>query len=101
MQYLSAIMKKIRLGVLGCSNFLRKRIIDAVRKSEYAEIISIASRDLDKAKKWAEEFNVPYFSDYNGLLEREDVDAVYISPRNLHERRTLNSPNYGLISRTS
>lgn len=79
-------MDKIRYGMIGCSNFLRRRIIDAVSKSTNSEIISLASRDINKAKEWSKEFDISYFDSYESILERKDIDAVYISlPIGLHK----------------
>lgn len=89
-------MKKIRFGILGCSSFLKKRIIDAVSKSKHAEIISLASRDLEKAKNWSKEFKIKHSDSYESLLERKDIDAVYISlPIGLHKEWTIKSAKAG------
>jgi rfaE bifunctional protein nucleotidyltransferase chain/domain len=89
-------MEKIRLGVLGCSNFLRKRIIDAVSKSSYAKIVCLSSRDLEKAKKWAEEFKIENYDSYEGLLKRKDIDAVYIAlPVGLHKEWAIKAAETG------
>lgn len=89
-------MEKIRLGVLGCSNFLRKRIIDAVSKSSYAKIVCLSSRDLEKVKKWAEEFKIDNYDSYNGLLKRKDIDAVYIAlPVGLHKEWAIKAAEAG------
>lgn len=88
--------KKIRLGVLGCSNFLRKRIIDAVSKCKYGKIVSLASRDIEKAKKWSEEFNIESYDSYDSLLKRKDIDAIYISlPIGLHKEWAIKSAENG------
>lgn len=89
-------MKKFRFGVIGCSSFLKKRIIDAVLKSKYAEIISLASRDLEKAKNWSKEFKIKYSDSYESLFERKDIDAVYISlPIGLHKEWTIKAAKSG------
>lgn len=87
---------KIRLGVLGCSNFLRKRIINAVSKCKYGKIVCLASRDLEKAKKWSEEFNIDFYDSYEGLLKRKDINAVYIAlPIGLHKEWAIKSAENG------
>lgn len=83
-------MNKIKFGVIGCSGFLRKRIIDAVRKSQYAEIISLASRDINKAEKWSYEFDIKHFDTYSSILDRDEIDAIYIAlPLGLHEKWSI------------
>ncbi|MEK6914055.1 MAG: Gfo/Idh/MocA family oxidoreductase [Nanoarchaeota archaeon] len=87
--------KKIKLGVLGCSNFLRKRIFDAISKCEYGNIVCLASRDIEKAKKWAEEFNIESYDSYERLLKRKDIDAVYIAlPIGLHKEWSIKAAEY-------
>lgn len=87
---------KIRLGVIGCSNFLRKRIIDAVSKCEYGKIVCLASRDIEKAKKWADEFNIESYDSYEGILKRDDIDAIYIPlPISLHKEWAIKSAENG------
>ena len=89
-------MKKIKFGVIGCSSFFKKRISDAVSKSEYAEIVAIASRDLEKARRWAEELGIKYYDSYNELLERVEIDAVYIPlPIGLHKEWTIKAAKAG------
>lgn len=83
-------MNKIKFGVIGCSGFLRKRIIDAVRKSQYAEIISLASRDINKAERWSHEFDIKHFDTYSSILNRQEIDAIYIAlPLGLHEKWSI------------
>ena len=89
-------MKKIRVGVLGCSNFLRKRMIDAFSKSGYVEVVCLASRDLEKAKRWAEEFKIESYDTYEGVLKRKDIDAIYIAlPVGLHNEWAVKAANAG------
>ena len=88
--------RKIKIGVLGCSNFFRKRIVDAVSKCEHGKIVCLASRDIEKAKKWAEEFNIESYDSYEGLLQREDIDAVYIPlPIGLHKEWVVKAAQAG------
>jgi predicted dehydrogenase len=51
------------------------------------QLISVYSRNGEKAKKFAEDYQLGFYSDdMDALVSREDVDAVVISlPNNLHE----------------
>ena len=50
-------------------------------------LISVYSRNIDKAKKFAEDYKLSFFSDdMDEVIGRADVDVVVISlPNNLHE----------------
>ena len=71
-------MKKIRFGVIGCGYIARKAFLPAIKISKGAELIAIASRDRNKAKLFSTEFECNYENNYESLLSRKDIDAIYI-----------------------
>lgn len=77
---------KVNWGVLGGANIAVEQVIPAMIKSEYAVVKAIASRNLNKAKKLAEQFNIPKpYGSYEALLNDETIQAVYIPlPNHLH-----------------
>jgi len=78
-------MKTVNLGILGCANIVEKHIIEAFKGVKNGKIITIASRDGEKAKAWSKKINCEYDKSYEDLLERKDIDAVYIPlPIGLH-----------------
>ena len=89
-------MAKIRFGVIGCGYIAKKAFIPALKKSRYAELVAVASRDKNKAKSFSIEFGCNYEKDYETLLSRDDLDAVYIATiPSTHEEIILMSANYG------
>jgi predicted dehydrogenase len=73
-----------RWGVLGTANIARKNW-KAVRLAENATLTAVASRDAARAKRFICECQsevpfpaTPTACDYDELLRRTDVDAVYI-----------------------
>ncbi len=75
----------VRFGVLGCSSIAERRAMPAIAAAPGAEVRAVASRDPARARRFAERFDCAATS-YDGLLERDDVDAVYLSlPPALHE----------------
>jgi len=79
-------MEKIKIGILGCANVARKHAIPAFQELEIAELKAIASRDREKAAKWAEEFSIPIHGTYDEIIKNKEIDAVYIAlPTGLHE----------------
>ncbi len=78
-------MEKIKIGVLGVSQHFIKRVLPAIKDSSLIVIEAIASRDVEKAKTMAMEWQIPaYYDSYEKLLDSK-VDAVYIPlPNHLH-----------------
>ncbi|MBA7584753.1 dTDP-3,4-didehydro-2,6-dideoxy-alpha-D-glucose 3-reductase [subsurface metagenome] len=54
--------------------------------SKYCDIIAIASRSIDSARKVAERFSIPKaYGSYDELLNDDEIEAVYIPlPNHLH-----------------
>ncbi len=76
---------KLRIGILGTANVAR-RFVASVNESQEVEIVAIASRDSNKAKVFAEQFNIERAcGSYNQLLSDPQVEAVYVPlPNSLH-----------------
>lgn len=89
-------MKKVRIGILGCANVAGKYAIKAFQAIDNAEVAAIASRDYTKAKEWGKKFGVEAASSYDELLQRKDIDAVYIPlPIGLHQEWALKAADAG------
>jgi len=80
------MVTKVRIGILGCANVAKKHAINAFKAIDNAELVCIASRDIKKAQIVAEEYGTDFAPSYDALLQRDDIDAVYIPlPIGLHE----------------
>ncbi|CAM4239463.1 Gfo/Idh/MocA family oxidoreductase [Paenibacillus alkaliterrae] len=90
-------IKKLKWGILGCAGIAKRAVIPGLRLSEINEVAAIASRDSDKAKKTAEELNIPTaYSSYEALLEDDSIDVVYIPlPNHLHKEWTIRAAEAG------
>lgn len=77
---------KIRIGVLGCANIAERSVLPAIKSlSNVFELKAISSRSLEKANDLAAKFDCEAIHTYESLLERNDIDAVYIPlPTGLH-----------------
>jgi NDP-hexose-3-ketoreductase len=79
-------MKRLRVGVLGCSSFAIRAMLPALQSCAGAELVCVASRSADVARSTAVRFGCAGLVGYQAALERDDVDAVYIPlPTGLHE----------------
>lgn len=79
-------MNRLRVGVMGCSSFAQRAMIPALLESETTELVCVASRAAAKAEEVAGQFGCAAVAGYEALLERTDIDAVYMPlPTGLHE----------------
>lgn len=78
-------MKKLKIGVLGCANIAQRSILPAIKSIEEFELVAVASRDKEKAGKFAFRFGCEAIEGYQSILDREDIEAVYVPlPTGLH-----------------
>ncbi len=80
----------LRWGLLSTAR-INERLIPAIRATERAELVAVASRDLARAEAYAAEHKIPRaYGSYEALLDDPEVDAVYISlPNSLHAEWTI------------
>lgn len=72
-------MKKIKWGIAG-PGIIAQKFADAVGRLECCEITAVASKNPDRALKFAKDFGIPKaYSCYEEMAEDKEVDAVYIS----------------------
>jgi predicted dehydrogenase len=74
-----------KVGVLGVASIAVRSLIPAFSQSDRFELIGIASRTLDKAKKIADKYHCQAYGSYDELLDDEAIDLLYIPlPTGLH-----------------
>ena len=78
-------MKRVRWGLLSTAR-INRALIPAIRASKRGELVAVASRDLGKARAYADEWKIPrVFGSYEEMLQSGEVDALYIGlPNHLH-----------------
>lgn len=76
----------LRWGVLGLANIATRHVIPAMKKSQRSEVVAVASRDPEKARRFAASQGIPKaHGSYEELLDDPEIDAVYIPlPNHLH-----------------
>lgn len=87
---------KIKWGIIGPGNIARKFTSD-LQYFEDAEISAVASRTLDNAQKFADEYNIKnVFGSYEALFASNTVDIVYIAtPHNFHKDLAIKAMESG------
>jgi predicted dehydrogenase len=77
---------KIRWGVLGNAKIAREKVIPAMQRGSYCEVVAMASRNVEKAKPVCDALGIATLhSTYEALLADPNVDAIYNPlPNDLH-----------------
>lgn len=82
-------MAVIRWGLIGTSDIAATRMIPAMRRLGH-EVTAVGSATPHRAAAFAQQHEIKASGSVEGLVARDDVDAVYISSRNeLHRDHTL------------
>ena len=89
--------EKVRWGVLGTAKIAMTKVIPAMQRSPWCEVVAIASRDLAKAQTAAAELDIPAaYGSYEALLSDESVEVVYNPlPNHLHVPFTITAAEAG------
>lgn len=97
-------MRKLRVGVLGCSEFAGRAMLPAMKETPEIELAAAASRDAAKAREFARRFGCDAVEGYDQLLKRADIDAVYVPlPPGLHAQwvsRCLDAGKHVLVEKS-
>ena len=80
------MMKRVRWGVLGVAHIAVKKVIPAMQRGRWSEVVAIASRDLRKAQQAAQLLSLPQaYGSYEELLMDSEIEAIYNPlPNHLH-----------------
>jgi predicted dehydrogenase len=89
--------KKLRWGIISTAAIAKRAVIPGIRESETGVLSAVASRDMAKAKEFADSHGIPKaYGSYEELLADKDIDAVYIPlPNHLHKEWTIRAAEAG------
>ncbi|WP_337268103.1 Gfo/Idh/MocA family protein [Oryzifoliimicrobium ureilyticus] len=69
----------LRFGILSTAKIGQELVVPAIQDAENAVVTAVASRDLGKARQFADRFQIPHaFGSYEEMLASDLIDAVYI-----------------------
>jgi len=79
-------MSKVRWGQISTANIGVKKVLPAMQRGKYSEVVAIASRELTRARQAAQALGIPKaYGSYQELLADPEIDAVYNPlPNHLH-----------------
>ena len=90
------IMGVFRFGIMGAAK-IGAKFCDAVSRLPQAQVAAVASKSQERADAFAKANGVPSaYGDYRRMLERPDIDGVYIdTTNNFHYENMLLCLEYG------
>ena len=76
-------MTTLRFGILATGNIARQFAQGVTAGARRSAITAVASRSLDKAQQFAQQYGIPAaYGDYQSLIDDPDIDAVYVATPN-------------------
>ena len=87
----------LRIGIIGCGGIAHKLAAVMNAMSETVKLEAAASRSLDKAQAFCEEFGIKKaYGSYEELYNDKDVDLVYVAtPHSHHKEEMIDILNHG------
>ena len=97
-------MSIVKLGIMGCADIAWRAMAPAAMECTEIDLVVMASRGAEKARKFANQFNCEQLVGYDKLLERDDIDVVYMPlPTGLHYKwviRALEAGKHILVEKS-
>ncbi|OAB43742.1 Gfo/Idh/MocA family protein [Paenibacillus glacialis] len=88
-------MSKFKVGIIGCGNIFPMHAI-SIQLSDVAELVAICDIKEDRAKQAAEKHNCNFYTSYEEMLDKEEIDVVHIcTPHYLHAPMTTYAASKG------
>lgn len=96
----------IRLGILGCSEIAFRRFMPAVLNVAGIQVVAVSEEyDKSKLELFCSTYNLEGVEDFETLINREDIDAVYVpQPPALHykwAKKALECGKHVLVEKPS
>ena len=87
--------QKFGFGIIGIGNVSTIHA-KCIQQIENCKLIAVCSRSEQKAKKAAQEYGVPYYTNFVDLIERDDIDVISIcTPSGMHLEPALAAAQSG------
>src|SRR2546423_2567348 len=89
--------RKVRWGILSTAKIGVTKVIPAMQKGDWTDVVAIASRDIDNATQVAQRLCIPKaYGSYEELLADEEIEAIYNPlPNHLHVPWTMRAAEAG------
>ncbi len=81
---------KLKFALIGCGRIAYKHAEILKNQLPQAILAAVCDLDVDKARQTGEKYGVPWYANYDEMLQKEDVDVVNIlTESGNHARNTI------------
>ncbi|MGW5955917.1 Gfo/Idh/MocA family protein [Bacillus mycoides] len=78
-------MNILKVGVIGCGSIAQYRHLPEYEANPYVQIVAVCDSNKKRAKEVANKYGVNMYTDYNEIINCEELDAVSVcTPNDLH-----------------
>jgi predicted dehydrogenase len=92
--------KTVRYAVVGLGWIAQEVVLPSFEHSAHSELTALVTDDAEKARELSEAYNISVtcsYDNFGGLMNSEDIDAVYISlPNSLHAQYAIRAAQAGV-----
>lgn len=79
------IVNILKVGVIGCGSIAQYRHLPEYQANPYVQIVAVCDSNKQRAKEIANKYGVNMYTDFNELINCEELDAVSVcTPNDLH-----------------
>ena len=87
----------LKFALVGCGRIAKRHSeLLGLNQIENASLVAVCDIIEDKAKEIGEKFNVPYYTDMDEMMQKEDIDVVSVlTESGYHAKHVINLAKYG------
>jgi len=87
----------LKFALVGCGRIAKRHSeLLGLNQIENASLVAVCDINGEKAKKIGEQFNVPYYTDMDEMMQKESIDVVSVlTESGNHAKHVINLAKYG------
>ncbi|MED2038552.1 Gfo/Idh/MocA family oxidoreductase [Bacillus wiedmannii] len=90
-------MNILKVGIIGCGSIAQHRHLPEYEANPYVQIVAVCDSNKKRAKEIANNYGVNMYTDYNELINCEELDAVSVcTPNHLHASISITALQAGI-----
>lgn len=88
---------KIRFAIVGCGRISKRHgELLGLNQIKNASLVAVCDINMDKAKTLGNQFNLPYYTDMDEMMSKENIDIVSVlTESGNHAKHVINLAKYG------